>query len=54
LKHIYLFDSVSLTHPYFKYELYDKSDNLQTMFGKEGANVMQLQQTKGGSTSLLK
>jgi Domain of Unknown Function (DUF748) len=39
LKHIYLYDSVSLTHPYFKYELYDKSDNLQTMFGKGGANV---------------
>lgn len=39
LKQIYLFDSVSLSHPYFKYELYDKSDNLATMFGKGGSNV---------------
>jgi hypothetical protein len=39
LKRIYLYDSVSLSHPYFKYELYDKSDNLETMFGKGGANV---------------
>jgi hypothetical protein len=35
----YLFDSVSLTHPYIKYELYDYLDNLQTMFGKNGANI---------------
>ena len=33
-KHKYLFDSVSLSHPYFKYERYDYLDNLQTMFGK--------------------
>ncbi len=39
LKRIYLYDSVSLSHPFFKYELYDKSDNLETMFGKGGANV---------------
>jgi len=35
----YLFDSISLSHPYFKYELYDYLDNLQTMFGKNGANI---------------
>nr|MBA3706593.1 DUF748 domain-containing protein [Bacteroidota bacterium] len=37
--HKYLFDSVRLTHPYFKYERYDHLDNLQTMFGKMGANI---------------
>jgi hypothetical protein len=34
----YLFDSVLLTHPYFKYEHYDKFDNLQKMFVKKGSN----------------
>ncbi len=38
-KHVYNFDSASLTHPYFKYERYDYLDNIQTMFGKKGANV---------------
>ena len=33
----YLFDSVSLTHPCFKYERYDHFDNLQEMFGKKGS-----------------
>ncbi|MCX6253615.1 MAG: DUF748 domain-containing protein [Bacteroidia bacterium] len=35
----YLFDSISLSQPYFKYERYDSLDNLQTMFGKNGANI---------------
>lgn len=39
INHKYLFDSVSLTHPYFKYERYDYLDNLQTMFGEKGTNV---------------
>ncbi|MEO8760107.1 MAG: DUF748 domain-containing protein, partial [Bacteroidia bacterium] len=38
-KHIYYYDSLSITHPYFKYERYDHLDNVQTMFGKKGANV---------------
>lgn len=39
-KHIYLVDSASLQHPYFKFERYDNNlDNIQTMFGKNGANV---------------
>lgn len=38
--HIYLFDSVSLNHPYFKYERYDYLDNLQMMFGKQGAKIV--------------
>ncbi len=32
----YMFDSVSLDRPYFKYERYDHLDNLQNMFGKGG------------------
>ncbi|HXB40757.1 MAG TPA: DUF748 domain-containing protein [Bacteroidia bacterium] len=35
----YYFDSVSLRHPYLKYELYDHLDNIQAMFGKNGSNV---------------
>ena len=38
-KYKYYFDSVLLSHPYFKYELYDRLDNIQTMFGKGGSNV---------------
>lgn len=34
--HKYIFDSLSLSHPYFKYERYDYLDNLQMMFGKNG------------------
>lgn len=37
--HKYLFDSIIISHPYFKYERYDYLDNVQTMFGKNGANV---------------
>jgi len=37
--HKYLFDSVSLNQPYFKYERYDYLDNLQRMVGKNGANI---------------
>jgi hypothetical protein len=38
-KLVYFYDSVSLNRPYFKYEKYDYLDNVQTMFGKKGANV---------------
>jgi hypothetical protein len=37
--HLFFFDSISLSHPYFKYERYDYLDNLQTMFGKKGSNI---------------
>jgi len=37
--HQYLFDSLYLSHPYLKYEQYDYLDNLQRMFGKNGANI---------------
>ena len=35
----YLFDSLTVSHPYIKYEIYDYLDNLQRMFGKNGANI---------------
>jgi hypothetical protein len=38
-KHQYNFDSLSLTHPFVKYERYDYLDNLQRMFGINGANI---------------
>ena len=37
--HRYLFDSLSLIHPYFRYERYDYLDNLQPMFGENGNNI---------------
>lgn len=39
MNHKYFFDSVSLSHPFLKYELYDHLDNLQTMFGKNGSKI---------------
>ena len=41
--HKYLFDSISISHPYFKYERYDILDNLETMFGKQGGNITTVQ-----------
>ncbi|MBK7668228.1 MAG: DUF748 domain-containing protein [Sphingobacteriaceae bacterium] len=35
----YIFDSVQLIAPYFKYERYDHLDNVQTIFGKKGSKV---------------
>lgn len=35
----YFIDSLSLLRPYFKYERYDSLDNIETMFGKNGANI---------------
>ena len=37
--HKYLFDSLSLTHPFLKYERYDYLDNVQMMFGQNLANI---------------
>jgi hypothetical protein len=36
---IYSYDSISLIHPYLKYERYDYLDNVQKIFGKNGANI---------------
>lgn len=38
-KKCYQYDSISLIHPYFKYERYDKLDNLETIFGKHGSKI---------------
>ncbi len=38
-KNIYFYDSILLSHPYFKYERYDYLDNIQTIFGKNGENL---------------
>lgn len=36
----YVFDSVIIKKPYFKYERYDNNlDNIQTMFGRKGSNI---------------
>lgn len=35
----YSFDSIILTKPFIKYEIYDHLDNLQRMFGKGGADI---------------
>jgi hypothetical protein len=35
----YMMDSISLAHPFIKYEKYDKLDNIQNMFGRKGENV---------------
>jgi hypothetical protein len=37
--HKYLFDSLSINSPFVKLELYDYLDNIQMMFGKQGANI---------------
>ncbi|MGZ5273618.1 MAG: DUF748 domain-containing protein [Kaistella sp.] len=41
-RHKYFYDSISVNRPYLKYERYDYLDNLQTMFGKEGANIAKI------------
>lgn len=40
MKNRYFIDSMSLIHPYFKYERYDSLDNLQNMFGRNGTNLV--------------
>lgn len=42
-KMIYHYDSVSLTKPMLKYEIYDYLDNIQAMFGEGGENVTSVQ-----------
>jgi hypothetical protein len=45
-KHIYLFDSLLLLQPYFKYELYDYLDNFQTVFGENGTKLTEANSDK--------
>ncbi len=37
---VYHYDSIALTKPFIRYELYDSLDNFQTMFGEGGENVV--------------
>ena len=39
---IYQCDSVILNKPFFRYEMYDYLDNVQTMFGEDGKNVAEI------------
>jgi hypothetical protein len=48
--HQYIFDSVSLTHPFLKYERYNYLDNVQTLFGKSGATLQLPNQIPKNST----
>ncbi len=36
---VYHYDSITLTKPFVRYEIYDSLDNFQTMFGEGGGNV---------------
>ena len=45
-RRIYFYDSVTLSHPYFKYERYDYLDNIQTMFGKDGSKIKEARADK--------
>lgn len=38
-KNKFIFDSLIIDHPYFKYEMYDSLDNMETMFGNDGSNI---------------
>jgi len=46
-KNKYMYDSVSLNHPYIKYERYDDLDNLQTIFGKAGSKIKAINNDPG-------
>lgn len=39
VKKIFMFDSIRLESPIFKYEKYDHLDNIQNMFGKGGSKI---------------
>ncbi len=43
---IYVLDSMTLSHPYLKYEKYDYLDNLQMIFGKKGNKYMAVRADK--------
>ncbi|MCX6249875.1 MAG: DUF748 domain-containing protein [Bacteroidetes bacterium] len=52
--HKYLFDSVSVSHPFVKYERYDYLDNVQMMFGKNGSNISSAYANPGRFNLILK
>lgn len=45
--HKYLFDSITIDQPFFKYEQFDSLDNIQAMFGKKGSNISDVTQQPG-------
>ncbi len=45
-KNKYFYDSVSMVNPYFKYEMYDYLDNIQTIFGKGGVKIVDVKSDK--------
>ncbi len=47
IHHKYLFDSITLSDPYLKYERYDSLDNIEAMFGKKGQNISDVTQQSG-------
>lgn len=51
--HKYLFDSVSLRHPYFKFELYEFSNNLLKMFESKENPTLTDNQVPGGRFNLV-
>jgi len=53
-KHIYFYDSVIISKPYLKYERYDYLDNLQTIFGKKGANISSAEADSGKFNLVIK
>jgi len=43
----YLFDSIVLTRPFFKYEIYDSLDNVARLFGTRGSNISDITRQSG-------
>ncbi len=53
-KFVYNYDSILLSHLYFKYEQYDKLNNLETIFGKNGIKITKAQADTSKFNVLLK
>ncbi len=53
-KHIYSYDSISLSHPNIKYERYDYLDNFQRMFGEKGVNISAVKEDPAKFNLILK
>jgi len=50
----YLIDSIMLGHPFFKYERYDYLNNIERMFGENGARIKQADaESKEGKFNLI-
>jgi hypothetical protein len=49
----YTFDSIILTKPYIKYEIYDKLNNIERMFGKGGSDIRNVNAQKSFRFNLI-